>query len=270
MEIAAANIKLMSPSATPIIVAGIVDSQKDIFDGGIDTPLRLCHFMAQCAHESAHFTVTREFASGAAYEGRKDLGNVNPGDGKRYRGRGLIQTTGRRNYRDTTADIRLMIPDAPDFEANPEALEEFPWALLSAISYWRRRKINSVADKDDVEAVTRKVNGGLNGLAEREKYLAKAKSVWMAGGGTSAAASSASASDADPTLKVGDSGEAVTRLQNMLIEAGFTVSADGTFGNFTKSAVIAFQSGNGLEPDGVVGAQTWTVLKAKIGVAATS
>jgi putative chitinase len=270
MEITAANVKLMSPNARPIIVAGIVDNQKDIFDGGIDTPLRLCHFMAQCAHESAHFTVTREFASGAAYEGRKDLGNVNPGDGKRYRGRGLIQTTGRKNYRDTTTDIRLMIPSAPDFEAEPEALEEFPWALLSAISYWRRRKINVPADKDDVEAVTRKVNGGTNGLAEREKYLAKAKSVWMSGAGSNGTATHGLAANADPTLKVGDSGEAVTRLQNMLIEAGFTVMADGGFGNFTKSAVIAFQSANGLEADGVAGAQTWAVLKAKIGVAATT
>jgi putative chitinase len=270
MEITAANVKLMSQSATPIIVAGIVDSQKDIFDGGIDTPLRLCHFMAQCAHESAHFTVTREFASGAAYEGRKDLGNVNPGDGKRYRGRGLIQTTGRKNYRDTTADIKLMIPDAPDFEADPEALEEFPWALLSAISYWRRRKINAVADKDDVVAVTRKVNGGTNGLAQREAYLAKAKSIWMAGDGANVPAPGAPATDADPTLEVGDSGEAVTRLQNMLVEAGFTVSPDGSFGNFTKSAVIAFQSANSLEPDGVVGAQTWVALKAKTGVTPTS
>src|SRR5690349_23587399 len=110
------NILALTKHAVPRIISGIVDNQKAIFDGGIDTPLRLCHFMAQLAHESAHFSVTREFASGAAYEGRKDLGNTLPGDGRRYRGRGLIQTTGRRNYRDATNDIRTMVAIAPDFE----------------------------------------------------------------------------------------------------------------------------------------------------------
>src|SRR5205085_179017 len=103
--------------------------------------LRLCHFMAQLAHESAHFGVTREFASGAAYEGRRDLGNTTAGDGKRYRGRGLIQTTGRANYKETRDDIRKIDQNTPDFEADPEELEKFPWALLSGISYWRRRNI---------------------------------------------------------------------------------------------------------------------------------
>jgi putative chitinase len=181
MPITAANIKAMSPTAAPRIVAGIVDNQEAITAGGIDTPLRLCHFMAQLAHESAHFTVTREFASGAAYEGRADLGNTEPGDGVRYRGRGLIQTTGRANYREATNDIQQMNSEAPDFEEDPEQLEEFPWALLAGISYWRRRNINELADDDDVEGVTRKINGGLRGLDEREKYLEKAKSIWMSG-----------------------------------------------------------------------------------------
>src|SRR5260370_2422639 len=125
----------MSRDAAPRIVDGIVASQDEIAKGGIDTALRMCHFMAQLAHESAHFGTTREFASGAAYEGRRDLGNTQPGDGKRYRGRGLIQNTGRGNYREATADIQRLVPAAPDFEQDPEALEQFPWALLAAISY---------------------------------------------------------------------------------------------------------------------------------------
>src|SRR4051794_20111673 len=127
MNITASNIREMSRTAAPRIVAGIVDNQQAIAQGGIDTPLRLCHFMAQLAHESAHFGVTREFASGAAYEGRRDLGNTHDGDGRRYRGRGLIQTTGRTNYRQARDDIRKMVPTAPDFEEDPPELEEFPW-----------------------------------------------------------------------------------------------------------------------------------------------
>jgi putative chitinase len=258
MTINAADIRALSSSAAARVVAGIVDHQQAITDGGIDTPLRLCHFMAQLAHESAHFQVTREFASGAAYEGRKDLGNTHPGDGKRYRGRGLIQTTGRTNYQEAAADIKKMDPAAPDFEADPEALEEFPWALLSAISFWRRKKINAAADRDDVVAVTKIINGGTNGLDEREKYLAKAKSIWMSGGGAIAGAPTVSGSD--PVLRSGDSGAAVTKLQNALVAAGFPVSTDGSFGEHTKSAVIAFQTHQGLTPDGIVGAGTWAAL----------
>src|SRR4029077_3735519 len=123
------------------------------------------------AQESAHFGVTREFASGEAYEGRLDLGNDRRGDGRRYRGRGLIQTTGRANYREATNDIRRIDPAAPDFEADPVQLEEFPWALLAGITYWQRRNINRHADRDDVVAVTKAVNGGTNGLNSRREYL---------------------------------------------------------------------------------------------------
>src|SRR5918993_230121 len=137
MDITASDVQAMSRTAAARIIRGIVDNQQFIAQGGIDTPLRLSHFMAQLAHESAHFGVTREFASGAAYEGRRDLGNIHEGHGRLYRGRGLIQTTGRANYKEATNDIRRIIPGAPNFEDDPVELEEFPWALLSGISYWR-------------------------------------------------------------------------------------------------------------------------------------
>jgi putative chitinase len=252
MNITAANVKAMSRTAVERIVKGIVENQQLIYDAGIDTPLRLCHFMAQLAHESAHFRVTLEFASGRAYEGREDLGNTQPGDGPRYRGRGLIQTTGRANYREARDDIRKMDPSAPDFEAEPVKLEELPWALLSAISYWRRRNINRFADRDDVVAVTKRINGGTNGLADRRRYLAKAKSIWI--GGDSPAAG-------NPTLRVGDNGEDVEDLQMELAEAGYAVSVDGDFGAHTKEAVEDFQEAHGLKADGVVDAKTWAALK---------
>ena len=136
--------------------------------------LALCHFMAQLAHESAGFQTTREFASGKAYEGRKDLGNVQPGDGQRYRGRGLIQTTGRANYREARDDIRKIVPDAPDFEQQPQDLEKFPWALLSAVVL-DAQEDRELADRDDIRAVTRAVNGGTNGLDDRKRYLKRAR-----------------------------------------------------------------------------------------------
>ena len=249
--ITTSNILQMSPHATQRIADGIVDSQDAIAKGGVDTPLRLCHFLAQCAHESAHFGTTREFASGAAYEGRRDLGNIQPGDGKRYRGRGIIQTTGRANYREATADIRKQVPAAPDFEQNPEALEQFPWALLAAVSYWRRRDINRHADRDDIRAVTRAVNGGLNGFEDRKRYLGIAKSIWMEPHVETAA---------HPVLQKGSQGHDVIDLQNELVDAGYKVLADGDFGQNTDDAVRDFQMRHGLDGDGIVGARTWAML----------
>lgn len=251
MQITAANIKTMSRTAAPRIVQGIVAGQQSIFDNGIDTPLRLCHFLAQLAHESAHFGVTREFASGKEYEGRHDLGNTEPGDGPRFRGRGLIQTTGRTNYAHATTALRRMDPAAPDFVAQPAQLEEFPWALLAGISYWQGRGINRYADADDVRAVTRAINGGLRGIDSRKQYLAKAKSIWI--------------DDQDPlsvhgVLKRGSEGNDVVDLQNELVDAGYAVRADGDFGLHTEEAVKDFQTRHGLTNDGVVGARTWALL----------
>lgn len=268
-QITAADVKALSKHAKQRIIDGIVNNQKAIEAGGIDTPLRLCHFMAQLAHESAHFTVTKEFASGAAYEGRKDLGNTHPGDGVRYRGRGLIQTTGRANYGEATRDIQKMDPSAPDFVANNTALEEFPWALLAGISYWRRRNINAAADNDDIVRVTKIINGGSNGLPDRRQYLATAKKIWMGGGGAAVAAASpakpAPAAGSHKVLKKGAKGDEVTQLQNELVEAGFNITPDGDFGEHTEDAVKAFQEQNDLEADGVVGDTTWAALVANKG-----
>jgi putative chitinase len=258
ITITAADVRAIANNPTDVIVEGIVDGQAHVFRGGIDTPLRLAHFMAQLAHESAHFRRTLEFASGEAYEGRKDLGNVQKGDGKRYRGRGLIQTTGRANYREATGDIRKIAPDAPDFEADPVQLEAFPWALLSAVSYWRRRDINRHADRDDVFAVTRAINGGTNGLDDRKQYLRRTKAIWMGGGGGAGLPES-------PVLKKGASGNAVHDLQTLLLQAGFRTLVDGDFGKHTEDAVKEFQRHRGLRIDGEVGPNTWAALRVGTG-----
>ncbi|WP_455476146.1 glycoside hydrolase family 19 protein [Bartonella sp. B17] len=143
----------------------------------ITTPLRAAHFLSQCAHESDGFLTLCEYASGRAYEGRKDLGNIKPGDGVRFKGRGLIQLTGRNNYRRFTEFWRLADAQAFDCETFPEAVEEFPAALWSAIWFWHTKRLNKLADKDDIVGITKAINGGKNHLAQRITYLNRAKKL---------------------------------------------------------------------------------------------
>jgi putative chitinase len=139
----------------------------------IDTPLRFAHWVAQMAHESGRFRYVRELwgptKAQAGYEGRADLGNTQPGDGMRFRGRGFIQVTGRANYLECSralfGDDRLVF--------NPELLEFDPAA--SAGWYWHARRINRFADLDNVRKVTKAINGGFNGLNDRTRLLAIAK-----------------------------------------------------------------------------------------------
>lgn len=140
--------------------------------GVTDSALRLAHFMAQLIHESGSFVYMEEIASGAAYEGRTDLGNTQPGDGRRFKGRGPIQITGRDNYRKFGRKIGI------DIESNPTIAAVPSIGLHLALEYWKDRNLNALADADDVEAITRKINGGTNGLADRKAQLAKVKG-WL-------------------------------------------------------------------------------------------
>jgi putative chitinase len=133
----------------------------------LDNSLRFIHFLSQLAHESGNFRYMEEIASGAAYEGRKDLGNTQAGDGKRFKGRGPIQLTGRANYRKYGQQLGI------DFENNPEIVALPSMGLLVACKFWADNGLNALADKDDVMAITRRINGGTNGLADRKAHLAK-------------------------------------------------------------------------------------------------
>lgn len=140
---------------------------------GINTPLRMAHYLAQIAHESAELRYTKELASGSAYEGRKDLGNTQKGDGVRFKGRGLIQITGRANYK-AYADYC-----GYDVVAKPELLERPLGAVKSSMWFWQTHGLNEIADTDDVRKVTKRINGGYNGLAARQRYLQRAKQVFQ-------------------------------------------------------------------------------------------
>lgn len=148
---------------------------------GIDTPARQAAFLAQVGHESGGLKYTSEVwgptEAQERYEGRKDLGNIRIGDGSKFRGHGLIQTTGRTNHAKVRDRLRERFPDVPDFEADPEALTDTQWAALSACDYWDWKGLNALADAGDFEAITRKINGGLNGYQDRLNRWERAKAA---------------------------------------------------------------------------------------------
>lgn len=174
---------------------------------GLDTELEISHFLAQLGHESDQFNAFSEYASGSAYEGRKDLGNTVKGDGVKFKGRGPIQTTGRNNYREVGREL-LKLPFLSSDEIklftndgilkNPLLLEDPVWGTLAAFIYWTNRDLNILCKEDNIqvtikrfngkvwynyncfpiEAITRKVNGGMNGFDDRKaKYLKCRKSI---------------------------------------------------------------------------------------------
>ena len=136
---------------------------------GISTPACQAAFIAQVMHESGEGRYMAELASGEAYEGRKDLGNTQPGDGVKFKGRGLVQITGRANYAAISKDLGI------DFIANPALLEQMPYAAMSAAWFWKTHNLSNVIaqlgnTKDAFEVITKKINGGLNGFEDRLKY----------------------------------------------------------------------------------------------------
>ena len=145
----------------------------------IDTPLRASAFLAQIAHESAELRFMEEIwgptAQQKKYEPPSDvatrLGNTQPGDGFRYRGRGPIQITGRSNYKRFGDLLGVDLVGNPDLAATPQ------FAFSTAGLFWKMNGLNELADVQDFITITRRINGGLNGLAERQKYYEIAKNV---------------------------------------------------------------------------------------------
>lgn len=143
----------------------------------ISTRLATANFLAQIGHESGSLVYTREIwgptAAQLRYEGRADLGNVVPGDGKKFMGRGFIQCTGRKNYKDCSlalfGDERLL--------ENPEILEQPEYAAMSAGWFWKKNSLNKLADVDQFTATSKVINGGTNGLDNRKERYKLALSI---------------------------------------------------------------------------------------------
>ncbi len=141
----------------------------------INTTLRIAHWIGQAAHETGRFAYLTELGNDsyfAKYDGRADLGNTHPGDGARFRGRGLFQITGRANYAKYGAELKIDLVGHPEQAATPNV------ATATACLFWRDHGLNALADLDDGTGITRKINGGLNGLADRLAYTDRIKAVW--------------------------------------------------------------------------------------------
>jgi len=241
----------------------------------INTPNRIAGFFAQCGHESMNFTALSENLNYRAetleklfskyfskagrnaadyakqpekianviYGGR--MGNVEDGDGYRFRGRGVIQLTGKDNYSAFALSIKMTLPDVIDY------IQTKKGALESACWYWNSRKLNIACDENDIVKMTKLVNGGTIGLEDRRKHYEQALAVL--GGAVPAPITNAAAIPG--VLKKGSTGEAVKRMQ-----AELGLEADGSFGPATETAVKKWQAANGLAADGIVGPKTLAKL----------
>jgi putative chitinase len=248
----------------------------------ISNARRIAAFISQCAHESRDFTALEEnlnysqqalervfgryFGSGkrnaAEYARNPEkianyvymdefrskagaLGNVQPGDGWRFRGRGLKQLTGRNNYARFAKHYDMTPEQASDWIETKEG------ALASALWFWQTNNLNPVADTGDVAALTKRINGGDIGLADRQSRYAVAMQALT---GTVPSRSPISAASTS-TLRRGSTGDAVKQMQQKL-----GIPSDGDFGAGTEAAVRKWQAANGLTADGVVGPKTLAAL----------
>lgn len=160
------------------LFAPIFNEYLDKYD--INTVNRKAMFLAQCLHECGGFRFLRELWGPTdwqlRYEGHKGLGNDQPGDGKKYLGRGCIQLTGKYNYKRFSEWL-----GDPDVLIHPEIVESPTFAVLSAIWFWATNSLNKYADKDDIEGCTKRINGpGMLGLNERKVYYERAKEIFRA------------------------------------------------------------------------------------------
>jgi putative chitinase len=250
----------------------------------ITTDQRIAGFISQCAHESMDFNAMSEnlnyreetlnkvfpryFGPGkrnaAEYAKNPEkianyvymdefrtskLGNTQPGDGWRFRGRGLKQLTGRDNYTRFAKDYDMTAEEAAVWVETKEG------ALASALWFWNTNKLNAVADTGNVAALTKKINGGDIGLADRQARYAKAMAAL--GGKIDAVAPAAASAASGGTLRRGSKGDDVKKMQ-----AKLGLAADGDFGPGTEAALKKWQAANGLTADGVAGPKTLAKLLA--------
>lgn len=172
MQINEVLLKQMIPDASTDQIKKFMVPLADTMERyQINTTIRIACFMAQITHESGSLRYVKELASGRAYEGRKDLGNIHTGDGVRFKGRGLIQVTGRDNYTRVAKELNI------DCVNHPELLEQPEYAALTAGWFWNMKGLNKYADQGDMQTITRRINGGLNGFEYRMEHFRRCKTI---------------------------------------------------------------------------------------------
>lgn len=243
----------------------------------INTPNRIAGFVAQCGHESANFTVLEENLNYSAetleklfskyfskagrnaadyakkpekianviYASRMGNGDTASGDGWKYRGRGTIQLTGNENYTNFGKSVGKSVDEVIEY------LKTIEGALESACWYWNSRKINAVCDANDITKMSKLVNGGTIGLAERKKHYDHNLTVLVGTTNVVSMKKTTSGLDLTTVLNVGSTGNTVKALQTKL-----GLNADGTYELRTKRAVKDWQTKNGITADGIAGPVT--------------
>lgn len=198
IQITADILKKIAPNSNGHLLGELAQEMTTQFPAfKIDTVREYCHFLAQAAHETDSFNALTEYASGRAYEGRKDLGNLVKGWGVKYKGRGIFQVTGRNNY----ARLNGIFPGAKGANtllAQPELLAQPKWAVWSACIFWNDRHLSDIANMPDtqliyakslegtthnprlfpVEYITYRINGGFNGMPERAAFFLRAQKIF--------------------------------------------------------------------------------------------
>ncbi|KAL9656003.1 hypothetical protein ABK040_007624 [Willaertia magna] len=173
-DLSVVQLQKIMPKITPqkanLYIRYLNDAMKE---GQINNCCRQSAFLAQIGHESGDLNWFEEFADGSAHEGRKDLGNTQPGDGKRYKGRGPIQLTGRINYRAAGQALGLDLEGNPTLAAKPEV------GFRTAQWFWNTKNLNSYCDcsQSGFDQITRRINGGFNGKTDRDAHFVRAKAV---------------------------------------------------------------------------------------------
>ena len=282
------TVNRIAPNARTNYIEAIRNGNPLFEKHGITTPLRMAHFLAQALHETGGFTILREnmnysaprlleifgvnrhsagvTVSEAEKIARKpeaiaervyglgnprkarELGNNQPGDGFRFRGNGVMQTTGRSNHR------RMGAACGVDFENRPDLVIDPEHALKPALQAWTEGKLNMSADKNDIRTITRRINGGFNGIDDRESWFNK---IWLL---------IKDADQPEEPWKAGNEDDYVKWLQESLNDLGADpkLIVDGRYGPKTRQAVKALQAAAGLKIDGIAGPVTEAALKLRL------
>lgn len=165
------QLRKMMPNAGSRLAAHLRYIEPALQEGQINTPQRIAAFLAQLAHESGEYRYMEELADGGAYEGRTDLGNTQPGDGRKFKGHGPIQITGRANHKACGEALGLDLVNNPTLICKPDN------GTRAAVWFWNSRQLSTLADVDWFKAITRIINGGLNGLSDRRQYWDRNRSL---------------------------------------------------------------------------------------------